>query len=116
MSPRILRRFVLVIFVGGIAGMIVGSVKDNNGFAITFGLVSAVAALGLIAVSSVAPPSAFVRARGAAKRDEGATDEQSALELETRVRDLVAAGADEHEVRVLVKRAIETGRRAGVDL
>jgi hypothetical protein len=43
-QPRIVRRLVLVVFVGGIAGMIVGSIADNNGTAITFGLITAVAA------------------------------------------------------------------------
>ena len=59
MSPRWIRRIVIVVFVAGIAGMIAGSVADNNGVAITFGLVTAAAAVGLILVTSVAPPDAF---------------------------------------------------------
>ena len=54
MDPKILRRLVLVVFVGGIAGMIVGSIADNNGIAITFGLITAVAAICLMLVTSVA--------------------------------------------------------------
>ena len=47
------------MFVAGIAGMIVGSIADNNGVAITFGLITAVAAVGLILVTAVAGPEAF---------------------------------------------------------
>jgi len=40
--PRTIRRLVWLVFVAGIAGMIAGSIADNNGLAITFGLVTAV--------------------------------------------------------------------------
>ena len=59
MSPRWIRRVVWLVFLGGIGGMIAGSIADNNGMAITFGLLTAVAAVGLILVSSVAPPGSF---------------------------------------------------------
>ena len=52
------------MFVAGIGGMIVGSILDNNGVAITFGLVTAAAALGLILVTMVVPAEAFRRPGG----------------------------------------------------
>ena len=61
MSPRSVRRLVLAVFVAGIGGMILGSILDNNGVAITFGLITAVAALGLILVTMVVPADAFSR-------------------------------------------------------
>ena len=105
MSPRIIRRIVLAIFVGAIGGMVGGSIADNNGIAVTFGLISAVAALGLILVTSVttgpnAPsfdaPAAF--------------DEDAAAAMEARIEALVAEGADEHTVRDLIRDAVRLGR------
>ena len=83
-DPRIVRRLVLVVFVGGIAGMIVGSIADNNGTAITFGLVTAVAAVCLILVTSVTT-----------RDDSVAFDEARAQAMEAQIRTLVAEGADE---------------------
>ena len=110
MSPRTIRRLVLVVFVGGIAGMIVGSILDNNGVAITFGLVTATAAVGLILVTAVAPPEAF--RKGAVRVAATSGDGDGAL-VEEQVERLVTAGADETEVRELVRRSIAFGRRSG---
>lgn len=101
MDPRIVRRLVLVVFVGGIAGMIVGSIADNNGTAITFGLVTAVAAVCLILVTSVTTRDGSV-----------AFDEARAQAMEAQIRTLVAEGADEAQVRELVRDAVQLGRRA----
>ena len=49
-SPRIIRRIVLIVFVLGIGGMIGGSIAEITGLAITFGLITAIAALGLVLV------------------------------------------------------------------
>jgi hypothetical protein len=106
-SPRVIRRIVLVVFVGAIGGMVGGSIADNNGIAVTFGLISAVAALGLILVTSVttgpdAPsfdaPAAF--------------DEEAAASMETRIEALVAGGADEATIRDLIRDAVRLGRSA----
>jgi hypothetical protein len=110
MSPRLIRRLVIVVFVAGIAGMIVGSIADNNGAAITFGLITAVAALALILVSSVAPPGAFTSRRRPMDQPSVPVDERVAADVEARIERLVAAGADETELRKLVQRAIELGR------
>jgi hypothetical protein len=89
-QPRIVRRLVLLVFVGGIAGMIVGSIADNNGTAITFGLITAMAAVCLILVTSVSTATEAVRF------DEARVD----------------AGADEDVVRDLVRDAVLLGRSA----
>lgn len=105
-GPRTIRRIVIVVFVIGIGGMIAGSIMDNNGFAITFGLITAVAALALVLVTQIAPPGSLAKA--------GTTtdvDERLAADLESRIETLVAAGADETEIRKLVGRAVELGRR-----
>jgi hypothetical protein len=107
LDPRLVRRVVLVVFVLGIAGMIMGSVADSNGATITFGLVTAVAALGLVLVTSVTPPGLLSKGRPAASE----ADERLASDLEDRITALVTDGADEDAVRKLVGRAVELGRR-----
>ncbi len=101
MDPRILRRLILVVFVGGIAGMIVGSIADNNGAAVTFGLLTAVAAICLMVVTSVT-----------SRTESTPFDEARAEEMESRVQELIAAGADEQRVRDLVRDAVLLGRTA----
>ena len=129
MSPRTVRWLIIAVFVGGIGGMIAGSIADNNGFAITFGLITAAAALGLILVTAVAGPEAF-RKGAHPRRSAGANavggevggaaipgesrapvDEADAARVEEQVERLVGAGADEAEVRELVRRAVTLGRR-----
>ncbi len=107
-SPRLVRRVVLAVFVLGIAGMIVGSIADNNGTAITFGLITAVAAIGLVLVTSVSPPGSLAKS-GVAPPNE--LDDRLAADLEARIGSLVNQGADEDELRKLVGRAVEMGRR-----
>ena len=81
---------VIVICVAGIAGMIVSSIADNSGAALTFGAMTAVAVLILIAVTAAGPRS---------------PTEEDAARLEASIQDLVAAGADESAVRDLVRQA-----------
>ena len=106
MSPRWIRRIVVVVFVAGIGGMIAGSIADNNGTAITLGLITAVAAIGLILVTSVAPASAFSKDT----EDEPPVSDATAADVEARVEALVQAGADETAVRQLVQRSIDMAR------
>jgi len=118
-TPRAVRRLVLVVFVGGIGGMILGSILDNNGVAITFGLVTAAAALGLILVTMVVPAEAFQRpggdrlpgADGSRSPSSTDDDEQAGAMVEEQVELLTAAGADEREVRELVRRVMAYARR-----
>ena len=90
MSPRAVRLTVIAVCIGGIAGMIVSSIADNNGAALTFGSITAVAVLVLIAVSATGPRP---------------VSEADAQRLEDRIQQLVASGADEAAVRELVREA-----------
>ncbi|MSW44346.1 MAG: hypothetical protein F2837_00260 [Actinobacteria bacterium] len=107
-SPRLVRRAVLGVFVGGIISMIVSSILDSTGGAITFGLVTAVAAIALVLVTSVSPPGALAKPGSGSATD--IVDDRVAADLEERITSLVDAGADEDQVRRLVSRSIEYGR------
>ena len=106
---RLVRRGVMAVSVLGIGGMIAGSILDNNGIAITFGLVTAVAVGFLILLTAVIGRDAF-RPSGLAADGPPSVDERVAADVEARIERLVAAGADEREVRQLVTRAIDLGR------
>jgi len=116
-APITIRRLVVAVFVIGIAGMIVGSIADDNGVAVTFGLLSAAAAVGLILVTASAPPDAFVTDATAEGAEEGRAVDSSPVDaeaagaaIEEQVTRLVDAGGDEREVRELVRRAVAFGR------
>lgn len=94
MSAVAVRRVVWVVAALGIAGMIVGSINENSGAALTFGLVTAVAVLCLIVATAVA----------------GRPDETQAARVEALVGEVVAQGADEATVRRLVGEAVRLGR------
>jgi hypothetical protein len=105
MTLRVLRWAVIAICVVGIAGMIIGSIADNNnGVVVTFGLITAVSIIVLMAVAATA--------RSAENR-RGELDESLASEVEDRVQSLVAAGGDEVALRDLVGRAVRLGRSRG---
>ena len=53
MTARAVRRLVAVVCVAGIAGMIASSIADNNGAAITFGVITAVAVLCSMTATAV---------------------------------------------------------------
>jgi len=102
MPLRVLRIVVIVLCAGGITGMIVASVAgNNNGWVVTFGLLTAVSVLVLMAFSAAAnrTPSAAT------------VDEELAAQVEDRIRGLVETGADESAVRDLVRDAVLLGRR-----
>jgi len=120
-SPRTIRRLVVAVFVIGIVGMIVGSIADDNGVAVTFGLLSAAAAVGLILVTASAPADAFAAGGRARARDAGTPSgeagqagdgdgDAAGQAIEEQVARLVAGGADEHDVRELVRRSVAFGR------
>ena len=98
MSPKIVRRVVIAVCVAGIAGMIVSSIADNTGAALTAGLVTAIAVLCLIVATAVTGATGV-----------GVTD-LLAEDVEDRVVALVADGADEPAVRALVQAAVKLGR------
>ena len=95
MSPGAVRGTVIVVCVAGIAGMIIGSIADNNAVALTFGLVTAAAVACLIVVTAVTAPTAATAARA----------DDRAERVEELIQGLVSAGADEEEVRSLVREA-----------
>ena len=98
MSPGALRAVLRVVAALGIPGVIAGSIAGNDAVALTFGAVIATAAFGLILVTSVTGPAVSEDALGGA--------------IEERVASLVAAGADESEVRALVRDARRLGAEA----
>ena len=98
MSPKAVRRAVVVVFVVGVAGMVGLSIADEPNGALAFGLLTAAAAVVLIAVTAVTGPR------------QAADPEALAERLEGRVQTLVAAGADEADVRRLVREAVALGR------
>lgn len=79
--------------------MVVTSITDSTGGALTFGLVTTAAALGLILVTAVTTTA------------EGSPADQEALaeEVEHHVRQVVDQGADEEAVRNLVTAAMALG-------
>src|SRR5688500_14857227 len=98
MSPRVVRRVVIAVCVAGIAGMIVSSIADNTGAALTAGLVTAIAVLCLIVATAV------TGAHGVGISDLLASD------VEERVEALAAEGADEADLRALVSAAVKLGK------
>jgi len=93
------RRLLVAVCLLGIPGMIVTSIADSTGGALTFGLATAAAVLGLILITSVsAPPAAGdLLAEAAAER------------VEAEVATLVGHGADEDEVRRVVRASVRLG-------
>ena len=106
MTLRVLRSSaVIAICVVGIAGMIVGSIADNNnGVVVTFGLITAVSIIVLMAVATTA------RSLEARQVAAAGVDEALAEDIETKVQALVASGADEASVRDLVGKATRLHR------
>ena len=93
-----------VVFVTGIATMIVTSIVSNNmGVMVTTGLLTAAAALVLLAVTATAE----------GKPTGSIVDDIAAERLERRIQGLVAAGVDEAELRGLVRDSIRLGREHG---
>ncbi len=106
MSARAVRRVVVAVCAVGIAGMIAGSVADDNEVALTFGLLTAAAVACLMVATAVG-------GGGAGTGVEGGFDEQQARKVEDLVGTLVAGGAEEARVRELVAEAVRLGRGAG---
>jgi low affinity Fe/Cu permease len=100
MALRIIKVCCFVIFLSGIPALIISSIAGNNeGWVVTFGMVTAIAALILIAVSAVT-----------AKTRIDTFDEVIAERIEQRVRTLVESGAHEPDVRALIRDALDLSR------
>ena len=103
-STRAVRRVVIAVCAVGIAGMIAGSIADDNGVALAFGLLTAAAVACLMVATAV----------GAGPADD---DEEQARAVEELIGELVAAGADEARVRALAAEAVRLGRgKAGAEV
>ncbi len=126
-SVGVVRTAALVVCVAGIAGMIVTSILNHNGAAVTFGLVTAVAVLCSMVAKAVAadaerrllggqagPGGAGPGGAGpaGATGSAGAEVDVDALAdlVEGQVQAMIAAGADEAAVRQLVGEAVRLGR------
>ena len=100
MSLRLIRYTCFALFLGGIPALIVSSIRGNNeGWVLTFGMITAIAAIILMAVSATT-----------STRKLDAFEEVEAERVEMRIRKLIEAGADEVEVRSLVRETIDLTR------
>ncbi|MDQ6617531.1 MAG: hypothetical protein M3083_22990 [Actinomycetota bacterium] len=113
-SVGAVRTSALVVCVAGIAGMIVTSILNHNGAAVTFGLITAVAVLCSMVAKAVAAEAE--RRLGGQPSLPGpgpepalATDALAEM-VEDRVQAVIASGADEAAVRQLVGEAVRLGR------
>ncbi len=115
MSVQAVRAMAISTCVLGIAGMIVGSIAGSAGWPVTFGIISAVAALCLIVATTVTSGSRS--AGGDPAGPKGGPLDHDALgeDVERAIADLCRAGADEDALRALVGRAIRLGRLIGAD-
>lgn len=96
---KVFRLICAAVFIAGIPSLIISSIVDNNGLVLTFGLITAVAAIVLLSVSTVS----------ATERID-VFDDVLAERVEQRIAELVAQGADEQSVRELVRESIELAR------
>jgi hypothetical protein len=100
-ATRLITRACIAVFVGGIAGLIISSVAgNNNGLVLTIGGLIVLAAIVLMAVNTVTVHERI-----------DAFDDAAAEQLEAQVANLVEQGADETDVRALVRDARRSGRR-----
>lgn len=100
-AVRTIRISCVVIFVFGIAGMIISSIAGNNvGVVTTIGVTTAVAALVLL-IASVSSNTSRLEV----------FDEANAQILERQIVELVKSGTDEIALRSIVRDATKFGRR-----
>jgi hypothetical protein len=99
-SLRVIRIVCAATFVASIAGLIISSIAGNNaGWVITIGLVAVTAAVVLMIASLV----------GSNVRMPEFSDAR-AEEVERIVTRLVGSGADEKEIRDLVRASVQLGQ------
>jgi hypothetical protein len=107
MTLRVLRIVVIVVCVTAIAGMVAGSVANNDGLAITSGLVAGVAVVVLMAATFGARDAGTSAVYG---QIDSPVDEERAAALEAQIQALVDRGTDETALRALVGEAVRLGR------
>jgi Flp pilus assembly protein TadB len=97
-----IRMICAVVFVCGIAGLIISSIAGNNvGVVTTIGLITSLAAIVLLTASTVAN-----------RQRIDAFNDALAEQVEGQIGALVSGGAKEDSVRKLVSDAINLGRSA----
>jgi signal recognition particle GTPase len=95
MAARWIRRACIAVFVCGVAGLIISSIAgNNNGVVLTIGGAISLAAIVLMTVNTVSVGDRI-----------DAFDDAAAEQLEDHVTRLVGQGADEADVRALVRDA-----------
>ena len=99
LAPGTVRGLALLLCATGIVGMIVTSIADRVDAAIAFGFLGSTGALALLLAVEAA----------------SAWDEEQVAAVEDAIRRLVAAGADEDDIRATVRAAIRLGRRSAGD-
>jgi hypothetical protein len=99
---RVIRILCVIVFVSGIAGLIISSIAGNNvGVVTTIGLITSLAAVILLTASTVAN-----------RQRLDAFNDVLAEQVEAQITSVVASGAKEETVRKLVRDAINLGRSA----
>ncbi len=99
-AVRIIRISCAVVFVLGVAGMIISSIAGNNvGVVTTIGITTAIAALVLLIASVSSSPSRL-----------DVFDEADAQILERQIVELVKSGTNETALRSIVRDATKLGR------
>lgn len=100
MATKIIRVLCFAIFLSGVPGLIISSIAgNNNGVVTTIGMCMAGAAIVLITMSATANNNRL-----------DVFNDVAAERVEARVRSLVEAGANETEVRMLVRETIDFAR------
>ena len=99
---RVIRILCVIVFVSGIAVLIISSIAGNNvGVVTTIGLITSLAAVVLLTASTVAN-----------RQRIDAFNDALAEQVESQIGALVSSGAKEDTVRKLVRDAINLGRSA----
>ena len=101
MATRLITRACVAIFVCGVAGLIISTIAgNNNGVVLTIGGCIVLAAIVMMTVKTVTVPERI-----------DVFDDAIAEQVESRITRLVEQGADETDVRALVREARRSGRR-----
>ena len=99
---RVIRIVCVIVFVSGIAGLIISSIAGNNvGVVTTICLITSLAAVVLLTAYTVAN-----------RQRIDAFNDALAEQVEAQITSVVASGAKEETVRKLVRDAINLGRSA----
>jgi hypothetical protein len=100
MAAKLIRVLCFSIFLAGVPGIIVTSiVSNNNGGIVTIGMCMVAAAIVLITMSGTTT-----------NKKLDIFNDVAAERIENRVQSLVQAGADENEVRALIRDTIDLTR------